>query len=129
MTQAKLRLAVIQVIACALLGVAWLQGLVTEAIESDSTHIIVWTIATVVLATSLATWWQRGRAWTAWTCEWAIPAMLGFLGTALGLMQALAGLTGDVDAQKLAGVETALVTTIVGIIATLYLLLIERVSR
>lgn len=129
MTQAKLRLAVVQVIACALLGVAWLQGLVSEAIEADRTHIIVWLIAAVALVMSLATWWQRGRSWTAWTCEWAIPAMLGFLGTTLGLMQALEGLVGDVDAQKLAGVETALVTTAVGITATLYLLLIERVSR
>ena len=29
-----------------------------------------------------------------WACEWAVPAMLGFLGTALGLMQALSGLVG-----------------------------------
>lgn len=129
MTQAKLRLAVVQVIAAALLGVAWLQGLIAETINSDRTGIIVWTIAAVVLVMSIAAWWKHGRAWTAWTCEWAIPAMLGFLGTALGLMQALAGLVGDIDAQKLAGVETALVTTIVGIIATLFLLLSERISR
>ncbi len=55
--------------------------------------------------------------------------MLGLLGTVAGFMIAITGAVEGDTALKFAGVSTALSTTAVGIVAHLYLLVMQRFMR
>lgn len=121
-----MREAILVLTAIGLVALAGFFGLVELTLAADSTGI-AWVILILgALCTLLA---RRWRALLTWTCDQGVAVTLGLLGTVIGFMNALSGIAAGDDATKLEGVETALVTTIVGVIAHLWLIVVREVTR
>jgi len=97
-----------------------ISGVLLPFIESDATRIV----PALITIAALCTIWARPRDWVV---DQQICPTLGLLGTVLGFMVALAGIEGDITADKLGGVTTALTTTAAGIIAHIWLLVVREV--
>ena len=108
------------------LGASYSVGALGDVIERDQTGIVYGLIAAALICTALA---QTRRRVLIWVLDHQIAPIVGLLGTVLGFMAALAGITGDVTAAKLSGVETALVTTAVGMVCHIWLLVVREATR
>ena len=113
---------VIPIVAVALMAAGLITGVVQPVYEGDTTYI---TYAATVVA-MIGTFWPTMRNWIV---EHGLTLMLGFLGTVWGFWGALEGLATDDDIAKVDGVATALTTTIVGLIAHLYLLVMQKTAE
>jgi hypothetical protein len=118
------RWIVLATIAAALVFAASLEGWTTRIITSDSTGI-VWVVAVAFVLGFVSL--LRGPAVADWMCDHGVTLMLGLLGTLVGFMAALTGAVDGDTAQKFSGVNSALVTTVAGLVAHMYLLLATRV--
>lgn len=118
------RVLTVQVVAILLAVYAWMLGYVQPLFNGDATGISYAVVAVAGAGTLSAHY--RGE-WLAWISHHGVCTMLGLLGTVLGFLDALAGLSEGSDVAKLAGVTTALTTTVVGMIAHLYLILLQKV--
>lgn len=114
------------VAALGLLGAGLTVGLVQEAFNADASGLVWVVTAAAVLGTAAA---YLGRSWLEWMCDQGVCPMLGLLGTVVGFTMALDGVVNASDVSKLSGIHTALSTTAVGMVAHLYLILLERVGR
>ena len=103
-----------------------LGGLLYPFIAADKTFIVPGLLVLTLVITSLATPYRRVLSWTL---EHQIAPSLGLLGTVLGFAVALGGISGDITADKLAGVNTALNTTITGLMCHLWLLVTREATR
>ena len=113
-------------VTLALISAGILGGIVQRALFSDQTGI-VWLVVGLGIMGSISSRWFP--ALNDWLCEHGMSLMLGLLGTVIGFMGAIIGATtGDVTA-KLVAVETALSTTMVGLVVHMYLLIMQRLMR
>jgi hypothetical protein len=117
-----MRTAIVAITAGALLLAGLIMGVVQPLYDGDGTGL---TYAATVVA--LVGTFAAGLR--AWIVEHGITLLLGFLGTVIGFLSSLEGLAADDDVIKLAGVSTALTTTVVGLCCHLYLLVIQRVAQ
>ena len=120
-----MRALIVTLLAIAI-GVAadWQADLIRPLFDQDTTHI---TYVIAGLTAALGTTYRT--KWTPWTVKHGVLLMFGLLGTVVGFMMALSGVTAGVDLTKMTGVTTALTTTIVGIVCHLYLLVLVRVQK
>lgn len=109
--------------ALALLTAGAVAGVIQPLFASDGTYLTYASAAVAVFGTVCS------RDWLEWIVKHGLTIMLGLLGTVLGFWGALEGLSVDDDIVMQSGVSTALTTTVVGMVAHLYLVLIQRVSR
>lgn len=116
--------AIYNVTVALLLVSVWLAG-VLDFIHDETG--MVWLIAAVAVMGAICA--RYARPWLEWLCDAGVPVLLGLLGTVAGFIMAIQGIQGDAEAAKISGVGTALSTTAVGLVAHLYLILMERVTR
>lgn len=115
------------ILAAGLLAASYVSGDLQAVIDGDTTGVVVWAIGALGLFGTIAA--RKRRAWLRWICAEGVCTILGLFGTVVGFMIALAGITGDIQADKLGGIETALVTTAAGIIVHIWLLLVREFTR
>lgn len=107
------------------LAAATLQGWVWPLFEADQTYMTAGIFATFVVGlvmVLLARW-----SWVDWLAG-VLPA-LGLLGTFIGFAMAVDSLSGPATEMSQLGLNTALNTTIAGIIGSVWLQLNERVLK
>lgn len=120
------RSAILLVVFVGALAALGIGGILGPALRADATYIVYTLLVMSAACTALA---GARRAILIWTIEAQICPTLGLLGTVIGFMAALSGIVDDVSAAKMAGVETALVTTAAGMIVHLWLLVVREVTR
>ena len=113
-------------VALALLAVGVLTGVVQNALLLDQTGI-VWVVVTIGIVGSISARWKPSL--NDWFCEHGMPLMFGLLGTVVGFMAAITGVIADDQLAKMAGVDTALSTTAVGLVTHICLLTMQRMMR
>lgn len=121
-----MREIILMVIAAGLLAVAVVSGNLQHVIDGDRTGI-VWAVGALGFVGTACARWRR--AWLTWMCDQGVAPLLGLLGTVIGFMMALGGLSSDAYAANMAGVETALTTTVAGVVVHLWLLLVREFTR
>ena len=120
------RWLVFQGAALGLLSAGVYAGVVQRALFADQTGI-VWVLIALACVASCATRWRY--LFSDWIVEHGLLILLGLLGTVVGFMQAITGVLADDSIVKMAGVDTALSTTAVGLVAHIYLLIMQRAMR
>ncbi len=113
---------ILAITALSLLAAGAVAGVVQPLFVADATYLTYASVLVAVFCTFNASWLE-------WVCKHGLTIMLGLLGTVVGFWHALEGMALGDDIIKVAGVSTALTTTVVGMICHLYLVLIQRVSR
>lgn len=121
-----MRAAVLATVLAGALAALQIGGVLGPFIEDDATGIVLGLIALAAFCTALSGYWRKALVWVV---ENQVCPTLGLLGTVIGFMMTLEGITGDVTAAKMAGVSTALVTTATGMIAHLWLLVVREATR
>lgn len=112
-----MRFWILQVMAVALFIAGWIQGSVASVYENDQTRLTV-VISVIFLA---GVWFAaRSRHKQVEYVATILPT-LGLLGTVIGFSIALSGAEGQEYALRDLGVYTALNTTIVGLVGSLWL--------
>lgn len=131
---APARLYVLNVAGAAVFAALWLHGVARIPFEADSTGMC-WGIAAVFTGALM-----ERLAGVSWYGTWLGRQLttLGFVGTVVGLVIALAGVdpsrAGDLSAVKamaaslVAGMGTAFHTTLVGALGALWLAFCDRVA-
>ena len=104
---------------------AAMQGWVRHLIEADRTYMTAGIALTFLVGLVMV--WRSRWSWVDWLAG-VLPA-LGLLGTFIGFAMAVNSLTGPATDMAALGLNTALNTTIAGIIASVWLQLNERVLR
>lgn len=117
---------ILLITAAGLLALAHLAGVLEAVFTVDATGI-TYTIAALGAGGTLLA--RLCRGFLRWVCDQGVTVTLGLLGTVIGFMAALSGIVSADDTAKFAGVETALATTVVGVIAHLWLLVVREVTR
>lgn len=120
------RIAMLGIFYVGCLVAAYLLGFLDYLVGADQSGIVAVLTGLAFICTLLA---STRRKLLVWVIDNQLAPMLGLLGTVLGFMVALEGITGDVTAAKLAGVHTALVTTAAGMIAHIWLLIVREATR
>jgi hypothetical protein len=120
------RWIVLAALAAGLVYAAALAGWLQHVIVADGTGIVWGTMGLAGLTFATAAWTSE---FIDWACEHGLTLLLGLLGTLTGFMAALSGVTDGDIVQKLAGIETALSTTVVGLVCHLWLIAAARALR
>jgi len=115
--------AILALTALALLAAGAVAGVIQPLFAADGTGLTYASAALAVFGT------VAPKDWLKWLVKHGLTIMLGLLGTVLGFWTALEGLSVEDDIVMQSGVATALTTTVVGMVAHLYLTLLLRVSR
>ncbi len=124
MTDTMKRWLVMSVLGLALYWAAFMIGWVGIIIDGDSTGISYGVFAIAGVGLMSMSWTPE---WGRWLCDHGVPLLLGLLGTLVGFMTALSGMVLDDSALKMQGVDSALTTTITGLVVHLYLLVTLKV--
>lgn len=121
------RLLAVNLTGFALLGGASSQGWVTHIVEADSSRLTL--VIAALFMIGLYFVFRHSRANIIWIAHSLV--VLGLIGTVIGFIQALSGVdvkaTGDATsispmvASLIAGMGTALYTTLVGAVCNLWL--------
>lgn len=96
-------------------------GVIQPVFENDKTYITYF----IVFSTIIISFIPSIRDWV---CDNALTLFLGLLGTVLGFSMAIYGISNENSLAKLEGVNTALNTTIVGLISHIYLLVLRKID-
>jgi len=121
----NVRLArVICFIACcaALAGVATLLGWPQALYAADATNITLGIAGMALVAPFI------GASWRRWLGDQGVTLLFGLMGTMIGFWLALEGAIQGADELKMAGLGAALSTTIAGLVAHFYTLLLSRIG-
>lgn len=121
-----MKAAILSIVMMGAIAALHISGNLMPYIMADSTFITAGLIGFAFICTILST---CRRKLMIWVIDNQVMPMLGLLGTVLGFMIALNGIVGAMEATKLAGVETALITTAAGMIAHLWLLVVREATR
>lgn len=121
-----MRAAILLIVAAGALAALHLGGRLFPFIEADQTGIVLGLMALIGVCTALSRIWRK---LIIWVIDHQICPTFGLLGTVIGFMATLEGVVGDITAAKLSGVETALVTTVTGLLAHIWLLIVREATR
>lgn len=119
-----IRFWVLNITGGAVFLAGWVQGTVSSVVYGDVTRI-TWGIG---LMTLIGLYAAYNRRWEALRYIAGILPLLGLLGTVIGIKIAIGGVEGQDFALRDFGIDTALNTTIAGIVGSLWLGFNEKIS-
>lgn len=118
----KKRTAVFFIAVLGLISAGLVLGWVQPIFYNDSTYLTYAIVAVLLFLTFF-------ESWQEWAREHGLTLLLGLLGTVIGFSTALTGVVETDPDLKQKGVETALNTTIVGLLGHLYLIILQQVKK